>query len=50
MFIMMNKFGYSMTELEQMISWERELYSIMVIQEVEKEVMKKRHEAAARGR
>lgn len=36
-FKLVNDFNYSLTELENMIPWEREIYVAMLIQKIQKE-------------
>lgn len=40
-FLMMQEYGYSLTELEKMVPWEREVYVSMLL-----EHLKKKNEAA----
>jgi hypothetical protein len=37
---------YSLTEIEEMLPWEREIYVNMLLQYIEEENMKQRHERA----
>lgn len=39
----MYKFGYSLTELEDMIPFEREIYSGLVLQELKQELENKKN-------
>lgn len=36
-FMMMHNFGYSLKELEDMIPFEREIYTILLVKHLEKE-------------
>lgn len=42
----MEEHGYSLTELEEMIPWEREVYVSLVADKVQKENERKRREKA----
>jgi len=35
---------YSLTEIEEMLPWEREVYVGLLLQHIEEENMKRRHE------
>jgi len=43
---MMQNWGYSLTELDSMIPWEREVYVQLLLKHLKEE--KERHEAARR--
>jgi hypothetical protein len=34
---------YSLTEIEDMVPWEREIYSTLLIQHLEEEELRRRH-------
>lgn len=36
-FTMMHTYGYSLTELENMIPWEREIYMSLLLKQIEEE-------------
>jgi len=42
----MHQHKYSLTELENMLPWEREIYVTMLMQYLEEENMKERHRKA----
>ena len=39
-FILMHRFGYSLTELDNMLPYEREVYVMLLLQHLEKEKQK----------
>jgi hypothetical protein len=41
----MQQHKYSLTEIENMMPWEREIYVNLLMQYIEEENMKRRHEA-----
>ena len=47
-FALMQHHKYSLTELENMIPWEREIYVGLLLQHLEEEEMKRKHEEANR--
>jgi len=42
----MKHHNFSLTEIEEMLPWEREVYVNLLLQWIEDENMRKRHEAA----
>ena len=44
----MKHHNFSLTEIEEMLPWEREVYVNLLLQWIEDENMRKRHEAANR--
>jgi len=42
----MQQHKYSLTEIENMMPWEREIYVNLLMQYIEEENMKRRHEAS----
>jgi len=42
----MQHHNYSLTELEEMLPWEREIYIALLLQHLEDEKMRQRQEAA----
>jgi hypothetical protein len=47
-FALMQHHKYSLSEIEEMLPWEREVYLNMLMQHIEDENMRMRHEAANR--
>ena len=47
-FALMHHHKYSLTELEEMMCWERDIYIIMLLQYLEEERMKQMEKAAER--
>ena len=47
-FALMQHHKYSLTELENMMPWEREIYVGLLLQHLEEEEMKRKHEEANR--
>jgi hypothetical protein len=45
-FAMMQHHKYSLTELEQMIPWERDVYIVLLVQYIEKENERLKQQAA----
>jgi len=42
----MQQHKYSLTEIENMMPWEREIYVNLLMQYIEEENMRRRHEAS----
>jgi len=42
----MKHHNFSLTEIEEMLPWEREVYVSLLLQWIEDENMRKRHEAS----